>query len=134
MNTLFDKIWDSHVVQIVPDGPQQLYIDRLYCHEVTSPQAFDGLRQRGLNPFRQQNIYCMPDSRSRKPETGGHTCAQRNRIRTQPFRHDAPQKRHHTRRRPRTRPHTSRNDHRMRRLAHLNPRSARRSCLRNRYK
>ena len=61
MNTLFDKIWDSHVVQIVPDGPQQLYIDRLYCHEVTSPQAFDGLRQRGLKPFRSQNIYCMPD-------------------------------------------------------------------------
>ena len=32
MNTLFDKIWDSHVVQIVEDGPTQLYIDRLYCH------------------------------------------------------------------------------------------------------
>ena len=42
MNTLFDKIWDKHVVQIVPDGPTQLYIDRLYCHEVTSPQAFAG--------------------------------------------------------------------------------------------
>lgn len=34
MNTLFDKIWDAHVVQRVPDGPTQLYIDRLYCHEV----------------------------------------------------------------------------------------------------
>ena len=45
MNTLFDKIWDSHVVQIVKNGPTQLYIDRLYCHEVTSPQAFQGLRQ-----------------------------------------------------------------------------------------
>ncbi len=61
MNTLFDKIWDAHVVQIIPDGPQQLYIDRLYCHEVTSPQAFEGLRRRGLKPFRPQNIYCMPD-------------------------------------------------------------------------
>ena len=40
MNTLFDKIWDAHVVQKVEDGPTQLYIDRLYCHEVTSPQAF----------------------------------------------------------------------------------------------
>ena len=39
MNTLFDKIWDAHVVQQVEDGPTQLYIDRLYCHEVTSPQA-----------------------------------------------------------------------------------------------
>lgn len=38
-NTLFDKIWDAHVVQKVEDGPTQLYIDRLYCHEVTSPQA-----------------------------------------------------------------------------------------------
>jgi 3-isopropylmalate/(R)-2-methylmalate dehydratase large subunit len=61
MNTLFDKIWDAHVVQIVPDGPTQLYIDRLYCHEVTSPQAFDGLRRRGLRCFRPEKIYCMPD-------------------------------------------------------------------------
>ena len=61
MNTLFDKIWDSHVVQVVTDGPTQLYIDRLYCHEVTSPQAFDGMRQRGLKCFRPEKIYCMPD-------------------------------------------------------------------------
>lgn len=61
MNTLFDKIWDSHVVQIVDDGPQQLFIDRLYCHEVTSPQAFAGLRARGLKCFRPERIYCMPD-------------------------------------------------------------------------
>ena len=61
MNTLFDKIWDRHVVQIVDDGPTQLYIDRLYCHEVTSPQAFEGLRERGLKCFRPQQIFCMPD-------------------------------------------------------------------------
>ncbi len=61
MNTLFDKIWDKHVVQIVDDGPTQLYIDRLYCHEVTSPQAFDGMRARGLKCFRPQQIFCMPD-------------------------------------------------------------------------
>ena len=61
MRTLFDKIWDSHVVQNVEDGPTQLYIDRLFCHEVTSPQAFDGLRRRGIRCFRPQNIYCMPD-------------------------------------------------------------------------
>lgn len=59
--TLFDKIWDSHIVQIVDDGPTQLYIDRLYCHEVTSPQAFAGLRARGLKCFRPERIYCMPD-------------------------------------------------------------------------
>ena len=61
MNTLFDKIWDKHVVQIVEDGPTQLYIDRLYCHEVTSPQAFDGMRKRGLKCFRPDHIFCMPD-------------------------------------------------------------------------
>jgi 3-isopropylmalate/(R)-2-methylmalate dehydratase large subunit len=61
MNTLFDKIWDKHVVQQIADGPTQLYIDRLYCHEVTSPQAFDGMRARGLKCFRPQQIFCMPD-------------------------------------------------------------------------
>lgn len=61
MNTLFDKIWDAHVVQHVQDGPDQLYIDRLYMHEVTSPQAFAGMRERGLKCFRPQQIFCMPD-------------------------------------------------------------------------
>ena len=61
MNSLFDKIWDSHIVQKVEEGPTQLYIDRLYCHEVTSPQAFAGLRARGLKCFRPEKIFCMPD-------------------------------------------------------------------------
>ncbi len=61
MNTLFDKIWDAHIVQKVDDGPTQLYIDRLYCHEVTSPQAFDELRSRGIGCLRPEKIYCMPD-------------------------------------------------------------------------
>ncbi|MDH6534089.1 3-isopropylmalate dehydratase large subunit [Parabacteroides sp. 52] len=59
--TLFDKIWDKHVVDTLADGTIQLYIDRLYCHEVTSPQAFDGLRERGLKPFRPQQVTCIPD-------------------------------------------------------------------------
>ncbi len=61
MNTLFDKIWDAHVVQHVEDGPDQLYIDRLYMHEVTSPQAFAGMRERCLKCFRPGQIFCMPD-------------------------------------------------------------------------
>lgn len=61
MNTLFDKIWDAHVVQKIEDGPTQLYIDRLYCHEVTSPQAFDELRRRGIGCLRPEKIFCMPD-------------------------------------------------------------------------
>jgi len=61
MSTLFDKIWDAHVVDILEGGLTQLYINRLYCHEVTSPQAFEGLRQRGLKPFRPESIFCLPD-------------------------------------------------------------------------
>lgn len=59
--TLFDKIWDAHVVNHITDGPDQLYIDRHYCHEVTSPQAFDGLRRRGLGVYRVDRTYCSPD-------------------------------------------------------------------------
>jgi 3-isopropylmalate/(R)-2-methylmalate dehydratase large subunit len=59
--TLFDKIWNEHVVSSIEDGPVQLYIDRHYCHEVTSPQAFDGLRNRGLKVFRPQNTFCTAD-------------------------------------------------------------------------
>ena len=61
MNTLFDKIWDAHVVTTVEDGPTQLYIDRLYCHEVTSPQAFAGLRERGIKVLRPEKGFWMPD-------------------------------------------------------------------------
>ena len=61
MNTLFDKIWHAHVVTTVEDGPTQLYIDRLYCHEVTSPQAFAGLRERGIGVLRPEKVFCMPD-------------------------------------------------------------------------
>lgn len=51
-STLFAKIWDAHIVSQVENGPTQLYIDRHFCHEVTSPQAFEGLRKRGLKVFR----------------------------------------------------------------------------------
>ena len=61
MNTLFDKIWDSHIVDVAEGGLNQLYIDRMYCHEVTSPQAFDGLRARGIRCLRPERIFCMPD-------------------------------------------------------------------------
>lgn len=71
MNTLFDKIWDAHVVQNVPDGPTQLYIDRLYLHEVTSPQAFDTLRQKGLDVLRPQQIFAMPDHNTPSALTDG---------------------------------------------------------------
>lgn len=59
--TLFDKIWDAHTVTDIPGGPTQLYIDRHYCHEVTSPQAFDGLRSRGLRVRRPDRTFSTPD-------------------------------------------------------------------------
>ena len=59
--TLFDKIWDTHVVQAIPDGPTQLYIDRLYCHEVTTPQAFDTIRDKGCGVLRPERVIAMPD-------------------------------------------------------------------------
>ncbi|WP_289734006.1 3-isopropylmalate dehydratase large subunit [Paramuribaculum intestinale] len=59
--TLFDKIWDAHTVTDITGGPTQLYIDRHYCHEVTSPQAFDGLRGRGLKVRRPDRTFSTPD-------------------------------------------------------------------------
>ncbi|HEY5969573.1 MAG TPA: aconitase family protein, partial [Chitinophagaceae bacterium] len=44
--TLFDKIWEKHVVKKIEDGPSVLYIDKHFIHEVTSPQAFNGLNKR----------------------------------------------------------------------------------------
>lgn len=61
MKTLFDKIWDAHVVTSVQDGPTQLYIDRHFCHEVTSPQAFNGLRARGLQVLRPDKTTITAD-------------------------------------------------------------------------
>ena len=61
MKTLFDKIWDAHVVATVKDGPTQLDIDRHLCHEVTSPQAFAGLRARGLTVFRPDQTTLTAD-------------------------------------------------------------------------
>jgi len=59
--TLFDKIWDRHVVKQVKDGPDVLYIDRHFIHEVTSPVAFLGLEKRGMKVFRPQNTIATPD-------------------------------------------------------------------------
>ena len=61
MNTLFDKIWDAHTVRVIDGGSCVLYIDRQYIHEVTSPQAFAGLRRRGIKVFRPQQVTASPD-------------------------------------------------------------------------
>jgi len=59
--TLFDKVWDAHVVTEIKDGPSVLYIDRHLIHEVTSPQAFAGLDKRGLKVFRPDQTLATPD-------------------------------------------------------------------------
>ncbi len=59
--TLFDKIWDSHVIEEIAGGPSILYIDKHLVHEVTSPQAFAGIEKRGLNVFRPENTVATPD-------------------------------------------------------------------------
>ena len=59
--TLFDKIWDKHVVEEIKGGPSVLYIDRHLIHEVTSPQAFAGIESRGISLFRPENTVATPD-------------------------------------------------------------------------
>ena len=59
--TLYDKLWDSHVVRMEEDGTTLLYIDRHLVHEVTSPQAFEGLRMAGRNVWRQAANLATPD-------------------------------------------------------------------------
>ncbi|MFV0291941.1 MAG: 3-isopropylmalate dehydratase large subunit [Paracoccus sp. (in: a-proteobacteria)] len=59
--TLYDKIWDSHVVDVSDDGTTILYIDRHLVHEVTSPQAFEGLRMAGRKVRRPEQTIAVPD-------------------------------------------------------------------------
>ncbi|MEY2782666.1 MAG: 3-isopropylmalate dehydratase large subunit [Pseudomonadota bacterium] len=66
--TLYDKIWDEHVVHTEEDGTSVLYIDRHLVHEVTSPQAFEGLRQAGRKVWRVSSIVATADHNT--PTTG----------------------------------------------------------------
>jgi 3-isopropylmalate/(R)-2-methylmalate dehydratase large subunit len=59
--TLYDKLWDEHVVRTEPDGTALLYVDRHLVHEVTSPQAFEGLRAAGRKPWRVDSVVATAD-------------------------------------------------------------------------
>lgn len=59
--TLFDKVWDSHVVRSIPDGPDVFFIDRHFIHEVTSPVAFLGLENRGLKVMFAEKTFATAD-------------------------------------------------------------------------
>jgi 3-isopropylmalate/(R)-2-methylmalate dehydratase large subunit len=66
--TLYDKLWDSHVVHVEEDGTGLLYIDRHLVHEVTSPQAFEGLKLAGRKPWRIESVVATADHNT--PTTG----------------------------------------------------------------
>ena len=59
--TLFEKIWEKHIVRSITDGPEVIYIDKHFIHEVTSPQAFAGLEKRGLKVFRPSQVVATAD-------------------------------------------------------------------------
>jgi 3-isopropylmalate/(R)-2-methylmalate dehydratase large subunit len=59
--TLFEKIWEKHIVKTIDGGPSVLYIDKHLIHEVTSPQAFAGLDKRGIKVFRPQQVVATAD-------------------------------------------------------------------------
>ncbi len=66
--TLYDKLWDAHLVHAEADGTSLIYIDRHLVHEVTSPQAFDGLRLAGREPWRKSSVVATADHNT--PTTG----------------------------------------------------------------
>ena len=59
--TLFDKIWDAHIVKSIDETRDVIYVDKHLIHEVTSPQAFDGLKSRGIGIFRKDRILATAD-------------------------------------------------------------------------
>ncbi len=61
LQTLYDKLWDSHVVRTEPDGTALIYIDRHLVHEVTSPQAFEGLKLANRKPWRMDSVVATAD-------------------------------------------------------------------------
>ena len=143
--TLYEKIWENHVV-VSPEGePTLLYIDLHLVHEVTSPQAFDGLRLNGRS--RSPSRPHTGDGRSQRahvapldPDRGPHlaTPARGARRELRGVRHHRLSKRprepgHRPRDRSRARRHPAGHDHRLRRLAHLHPRRARLARLWHRH-
>ena len=147
--TLYDKIWDEHVVHTEEDGTAILYIDRHLVHEVTSPQAFEGLREAGRKVWRISSIVATADHNT--PTTGWErgydgitdpiskeqiTTLDKNIAkfgvgRLLPLPVQAPG--HRPRDRPRAGRHAAGHDRGLRRLAHLHPRRLRRAGARHRH-
>ena len=144
--TLYDKIWDDHLVDEQPDGTCLLYIDRHLVHEVTSPQAFEGLRLSGRKVRAPEKTLAVvdhnvPTTDRNAPNRDPESAARRSQTLAQNAKefgieyfneHDrAPG--HRARHRPRAGLHAARHHHRLRRQPHLHPRRLRRAGLRHRH-
>ena len=86
--TLYDKLWDSHVVHVEEDGTALLYIDRHLVHEVTSPQAYEGLKLAGRKPWRVDSVVATADH-----NTPDHRLGARHRGHRRPLREAAGRRR-----------------------------------------
>ncbi len=143
--TLYDKIWNDHLVHEADDGTCLLYIDRHLVHEVTSPQAFEGLRSHrpqgsraGEDTGRGRSQH--PDHRPLQAQSGsgkhradagdGGECP---RIRHRILQRVRPAPGHRARHRPRAGLYAARHHHRLRRQPHLHPRRVRRAGARHRH-
>ena len=143
--TLVEKIWDDHVVAQEEGAPALLAIDLHLIHEVTSPQAFTGIRQRGIAgpPPGQDGRDRRPQhahdpARPADPRPDGRRADQAARDELRRVRRPDPRLRqrhagHRPRHRPGARPDAARHDHRLRRLAHGHPRGVRSARVRHRH-
>ncbi len=145
--TLFEKVWQQHLVAEPAGEPPLLYIDLQLVHEVTSPQAFEGLRLAGRRlrrPDRHiatvdhnvpttsvQDRLHIVDQIAAQPGAG--PAAELRRLRHRVLRRAGRRAGHRPHDRAGTRRHQARHDHRLRRLAHLDPRCLRRARIRHRH-
>ena len=143
--TLFEKIWDNHVVYDEPGRQTILYIDLHLVHEVTSPQAFEGLRLAGRKVRRPEltlstvdhNVpttdRSLPIARPDLEAADRYAAQQLQRVRHHALRHPRSAAGHRPRHRPRARLHAARHDDRLRRQPHVDARRVRRAGVRHRH-
>ena len=143
--TLYDKIWDDHLVDEQPDGTCLIYIDRHLVHEVTSPQAFEGLRLSGRKVRAPEKTLCVVDhnvpttdrnaAQSRSGKRGADRLSRRERqaVRARIFRRVRQAPGHRPHHRPGAGLHAARHHARVRRQPHRDPRRLRRARLRHRH-
>ena len=143
--TLYDKIWNDHLVHEAEDGTCLLYIDRHLVHEVTSPQAFEGLRATGRKVHAPEKTLAVvdhniPTTDRSKPNPDPESIEQmrgdggeRQGIRRRIFQRVRQASGHRPRHRPRAGLYAARHHHRLRRQPHLDPWRVRRAGARHRH-